>query len=171
MKLNVVGIAKICIPALLLALGINGLIDVRLQRDMAAKSIQLTNQVHQAKTLSGELHTSVSGLGDLESTTKDMQSSLIGVQSAAYQMASGLSTLAGTVAGINQAVNTIHGSVGDSETHIAAIQREEQSILATMQQLNTVNGSVVQNLGGMISYEGQINQDLQQMNQKTAIIP
>ncbi|WAH36143.1 hypothetical protein [Alicyclobacillus dauci] len=171
MKFTVLTVAKIGIPTLLLLLGINGLADVRLQKDMAGKSVKLAQQVAEAKSLSGQLQGGLTGLGDLQTTTQSMQSSLVRVQGAASNMASGLSTLATTVAGINQSVSQIGGGVGKSKTEVAAIEQSEERILATLEQLSQTNSDMVNHLGQMISDEQQIDSSLSQMNQKTALVP
>lgn len=165
------GMMKVAIPVLVIALGVNGLIDVRLQRDMAAKTTTLTQQVQEAKALSAQLHGGLQGLTTVQSETVQMQSSLVTVEGAAANMASGLSTLATTVAGIHQTVTDIHAGVQASKQQIDAIQTSETHILSTLQQLSAVNNQIVEHLGSMVSDEQQIDANLAQMNQKTALLP
>ncbi|GMA62542.1 hypothetical protein NZD89_22455 [Alicyclobacillus fastidiosus] len=171
MKLSWMGMVKVAIPVLVIALGVNGLVDVRLQRDMAAKTTKLTQQVREAKALSAQLHGGLRGLPTLKSETVEMQSSLVSVQGAAANMAAGLSTLATTVAGIHQTVTAIHTGVQASNQQINAIQTSETHILATLQQLSAVNNQIVEQLGSMVSDEQQIDANLTQMNEKTAVLP
>ncbi|KPV41978.1 hypothetical protein [Alicyclobacillus ferrooxydans] len=171
MKVTWIGIVRTIIPVGLLLLGINGLVEVRLQKDMAAKTITLTKQVSQAKSLSGQLGEGLGGLTELQKTTESMQATLVQVQTASANMASGLASLSQTVTGINQSVSTIKTGVGQSQSDIQSISASELHILSTLGQLNQINGSVVNNLGVMLADEDSIRQDLVQMNQKTALIP
>ncbi|QSO52369.1 hypothetical protein JZ785_27230 [Alicyclobacillus curvatus] len=171
MKFSVVAVAKFIIPIGLLLLGVNGMMEVRLQHDMDQKAVSLKQNVSQAKTLSGQLGQGLQGLGQLEQTTKHMQSSLAQIQQSSLNMAEGLGTLSQTVAGINQSVAAIGSGVGQSQAYIHSISQSELGILGTLQHLNQVNSDIVQNLGTMLADEGSIHNDLVQINQKTALVP
>lgn len=171
MKFSIVGVAKIFVPVGLLALGINGLTDVGLQRDMAKKSILLHQEVTQAQSLSAQLPQGVAGLSQLQSITGNMQNSINQVQSTTSLMAEGLVSLAKEVTGINQAIATISGSVNISKNDVAEINQTEAQVLQTLQQLKSTNGDVVNHLGSMVSDEQSINQNLANINSKTRMIP
>lgn len=171
MKLTLFTLAKFIIPVGLLALGVNGVIDVRLQQDMAKKTVALQSNVSQAKSLSGQLGQGLQGLPELEQTTKNMQSTLGQIQQSSLAMATGLATLTQTVGGINQSVVTTRSGVSKSNTAIDSISQSELHILQTLQTLNQVNADVVGQLGTMLADEDSIRQDLVQMNQKTALVP
>lgn len=171
MKFTVHTIAKIIIPVGLVVLGVNGMMEVRLQHDMDQKAVSLKQNVSEAKSLSGQLGQGLQGLSQLQQTTKHMQSSLVQIQQTSLNMAAGLGTLAQTVAGINQSVATIGNGVGQSQAYIHSISQSELKILNTLQHLNQVNSDIVQNLGTMLADEGSIHNNLVQMNQKTALVP
>ncbi len=171
MKFTVYTIAKIIIPVGLVVLGVNGMMEVRLQHDMDQKAVSLKQNVSEAKSLSGQLGQGLQGLSQLQQTTKHMQSSLVQIQQTSLNMAAGLGTLAQTVAGINQSVATIGNGVGQSQAYIHSISQSELKILNTLQHLNQVNSDIVQNLGTMLADEGSIHNNLVQMNQKTALVP
>lgn len=171
MKLALLAVAKVVIPVGLLLLGVNGLVDVQLQKDMNHKSTQLQRNVSEAKSLSGQLGQGLTGLGPLQQTTEHMQASLQNIEQSSLAMATGLATLAQTVSGINQSVLTTHSGVAQSQSAIQSISQSEMHILSTLQNLNQVNSDVVSNLGVMLSDEESMRQDLAQMNQKTALVP
>jgi|SRR5579875_1540619 len=171
MKWSIVAFAKIFIPIGLVALGINGLVQVSLQHDMTVKSAKLNAQVGMAKTLSGQLHTGLSGLTTLKNTTEHMQTSLVQIQSSTANMASGLATLSVTVAGLETSIHNIRTGVQVSNGNIGSIDQTAKSVLSTLEQLASVNSDIVGNLHSMISDETAINHDLTQMNRKTSMIP
>lgn len=162
---------KLALPVGLLALGMNGMIDVGLQRDMAAKTVQLDTQVAAAKTLSGQLSQGLTGLSQLQQTTVQMQSDLLDVAQATSNMATGLQTLANTVAGIRSAVLQIGASTKVSSAELTTTWQAAESALANLRSIHSVNSQVVSTLSSMLSSEDAINQSLHQMNQKTALVP
>lgn len=171
MRFTVYTIAKMIIPVGLLVLGVNGMMEVRLQHDMDKKAVSLKQNVSEAKALSGQLGQGLQGLSQLQQTTKHMQSSLVQIQQSSLNMAAGLGTLAQTVAGINQSVATIGNGVGQSQASIHSISQSELKILNALQHLNQVNSDIVQNIGTMLADEGSIHNNLVQLNQKTALVP
>jgi len=162
---------KLGLPACFVALGINGFIDVGLQRDMAAKTAKLDVQVALAKQRASQLHNGLLGLAQLKQTTFNMQNNLVLVEQSTAAMADGLQMLSTTVAGINGSVTQIGRSTVTSSSQLLQTEKAAQNALSNLQTLNAVNHEVVDNVASMLTSEESINRNLQQMNQKTALVP
>ena len=102
----------------LVGLGINGLVQVTLQRDMRDKTTVLASQVRQAQSLSGKMTDSLSGLPVVEHQSENMASTLQQLSSQTADMDHGLAILQQTVQGIANAIQSLGGSTSASSTSL-----------------------------------------------------
>jgi ABC-type transporter Mla subunit MlaD len=169
-------VARIAVPQVitvlcLMAMGVNALIQLGLQRDMAAKSQQLHATVAKAAALTGQTNNGLTGLKPLSQATQQMNDSLTQIQSLSAQMNQGLAALNTTVASIGSTVKNIDGSVGESTQELTTLHKVSSDLSGIMGNLKQTNGDVIGNLNGMIADEQAINQDLEQMDAKTKMVP
>ncbi|MCL6516257.1 hypothetical protein [Alicyclobacillus sp.] len=162
---------KVLVVVCLAGLGINGLLQVGLQHDMAARSAELQQQVARAQGQSGQMKSSVAGLPHLSATTAEMQNVLGQIEATTAHMDQGLMVLADTVAGIEKDAAALTGSTQASDAQIRQAAATAQALLAQVQDLQRMNADVVAQLRSMASDQVQINRDLEDMNAKTAFLP
>lgn len=168
--LTALSVPKVLTVLCLLGLGVNGLLQVALQRDMAQKAVQLNTQVASAQTLSGNMKDSLNGLNDLKSSTVHMQSTLQSLAGATSDMDQGLALLFTTVNGISGSIHTLGASTETSQKEIQSAKQTSSELLDLLQQMVHVNTDVMSNLNQMMVDQNGINQDLSAMNQKTQIL-
>jgi ABC-type transporter Mla subunit MlaD len=162
---------KLLAVTALVALGVNGLVQVGLQRDMQAKTGELAQRTAQAVELSKQMNGGLVDLGQLKKTSEHMRQTLQQLQSATATMNQGLATLNTTVQGINGAVAQIGETTAASGSQVTAATNQAESLQSVLQQLMLINSDVISNLGQMIRDQQAINADLAEMNQKTRFIP
>ncbi|WP_018131056.1 hypothetical protein [Effusibacillus pohliae] len=169
--LQALSIPKLITVLCLLGLGVNGLVQMGVQRDIAVKSEKLRAQVVEAQQLSDSMKSGLNGLTELKDTTLHMAGTVKQLQSATHDMHLGLVTLDQTVAGINQSVQTIGQSTQQSVSQIQTTEATARALLDFLQKISLANGQVIANLNQMMQDQQRINQNLDEMNRKTAILP
>jgi chromosome segregation ATPase len=155
----------------LLGLGVNGLIQVGLQKDMTKKATQLNKQVATAQNLSGQMKDSLTGLKDLKTSTQHMQGTLLTLASTTGDMDEGLALLYTTVNGISGSIHTLGQSTQTSKSEIESARQTSAQLLSLLQGMVSVNSTIINHLNQMMTDQNGINQDLQSLNQKTQILP
>lgn len=168
---HALSVPKIITVLCLVAMGVNGLTQLGLQRDMAVKTKKLQGQVAQAESLTVQMNAGLTGLKPLAATTEQMKGSLTQIQTLSSEMNQGLSALDNTVAHINTTVRGINGSVAESTKELATLRQISSQLGNVLGGLKSTNSDVVGHLNGMIADQQAINADLEQMNQKMAAIP
>lgn len=164
-------VPKVITVLCLVAMGVNGLLQLSLQRDMAAKTTMLKARVADAGQLTGQMNSGLAGLKPLATTSGQMKGTLSQVEALTAAMNQSLSALDRTVANINSTAKTIHGSVAESTTELATLHQSSQQLSQILSGLQSTNTDVVRQLNAMIADQQAINQNLAQMNAKTAILP
>ncbi|MBL0385283.1 hypothetical protein JJB07_01375 [Tumebacillus sp. ITR2] len=164
-------IPKIFTVLCLLALGINGLLQVSLQHDMATKADKLKSQLQHTQQLSGEMKNGLHGLDDLRTASVHMAGTLDQLEQSTSQMSDGLGQLDGIVKGIDGTITQLGVSTQATGTAIDSTCQHANDLLTTLQKIREVNSDVIANLDGMIQNQQRINSDLAEMNAKTAVLP
>jgi hypothetical protein len=162
---------RILIVAALCGLGVNGLVQVGLQRDMGSKTTLLSSQVQAAQAQSAQMKQSLSGLQQLQKSTKHMASTLSTLSSATSDMDNGLSILENAVVGISDSIAQLGGSTTMSGQQIQSAIQSASKLVGTLNQIQQLNGDVVSHLSQMVNDQAAINNNLSELNQKTAVIP
>lgn len=164
-------VPKVLTVLCLLGLGINGLIQVGLQRDMGKKAAQLNTQVAAAQSLSGKMKDSLTGLTELRDSTTHMSGTLHALAAATADMNGGLALLSTTVSGIAVSVQALSQSTQASQHEIQSAQQASSSLLALLQQMTDINNHLISGLNQMMTDQSGINADLESMNRKTQMLP
>lgn len=164
-------VPKIITVLCLLGLGVNGLVQVALQRDMAAKTTQLHASLAQTEKLSGQMKTGLAGLVPLQQSTEQMNSTLTALESATADMSQGLAQLSSTVSGIGDTIVNLGSSTSLSKTQVVGATQSARTLLSILKSLMSVNTNLISNLNQMANDQSAMNADLQSMNQKTQLIP
>ncbi len=168
---NLLSVPKMIGVLCLLGLGVNGLVQVGIQKDMAQKTAKLKAQVEQSQALSSDMKGSLNGLSDLQQSTSHMENTLSKLDSATSDMNTGLATLSTTVSGLDSAINQIAGMTSGSKAQIEKAIETAQTMVNALSDITNLNGHVIQNLSQMSSDESSINNNLKDMNRKLQIIP
>lgn len=169
--MKALSVPKVIIVLCLLGLGANGLVQVGLQRDMAAKTSRLRTSIAATEQLSGKMKSGLAGLIPLQQSTEKMSATLSQLESATADMNQGLAQLAQTVSGIKGTVNSLGGSTGGSKTQVESATQSATVLLSILKSLMNVNSNMITNLNQMASDQNQVNANLESMNQKTQLIP
>lgn len=169
--LQTLSLPKMITVLCLLGLGVNGLVQVGLQRDMSQKAAQLRTQIAESQQLSGQMKDGLNGLPELRDTTAHMAQTLTTLQTTTAQMNQGLGQLESTVSGIDGTVQALGQSTKSTDVQVQAAEQTAADLQALLQQIGAVNGDVINNLNQMISNQQAINADLEDMNNKTKILP
>lgn len=169
--LKIMSIPKLITVLSMIGLGVNGLVQVGLQKQMAAKAETLQLQIAQTEQLSGKMKDGLHGIEDLKKASAHMSGTLQSIEEATGDMNNGLATLDQTVSGINGSVKTIGSSTHDSAAVIQTAEQNSDALLAILQQIGQVNSQMIEQMNVMIQAQTAINNNLHQMNQKTAILP
>lgn len=156
---------------LICLLGVNGLIQVHLQRDMATKSVQLNDQVHESKDLTKNMKAGLGGLNQLDKATTTLSSTLSQIEGTTSQMDSGITLLNTTVAGILHSIQAIGSTTNASSESLSQINESTGRLLAVLEAIHRINSQSISRLSSMVNDESAINTDIAQMNQKTAALP
>ncbi|MGB8954426.1 MAG: hypothetical protein WCC10_03580 [Tumebacillaceae bacterium] len=164
-------VPKIITVLCLLALGVNGLVQAGLQRDMTRKAQQLSQQVATSQELSTQMKQGLNGLGDLQAASARMEETLRQLQAETSGMNGELATLDKTVSGIHSTVTALGSSTQATGETIAAVQKAAEELLGVLKQVGEVNGGMIANLNQMIGDQQAIIQQLAEMNRKTALLP
>lgn len=164
-------VPKIITVLCLLGLGVNGLVQVGLQRDMTQKAEQLRGQIAQTQQLSLQMKDGLSGLADLRDTSTHMAKTLTALQTSTSAMSQGLGTLEGTVSGIHGTVQALGTSVSKTDKQVQATAGTASQLLDILNGIQGVNDDVISHLNGMIADQQRINANLQEMNRKTQLLP
>lgn len=168
---HALSVPKVITVLCLVAMGVNGLLQLSLQRDMATKTTVLKQRVAEAGQLTGQMNSGLTGLAPLAKTSGEMKLTLGQVEALTAVMNHSLGVLDQTVANINSTAKTIHGSVAASTNELATLHQSSQKLSATLANLKSTNTDVVNQLNAMIGDQQSINQNLAQMNAKTAALP
>lgn len=169
--LHAMSVPKMITVLCLLGLGSNGLVQVGLQKDIAAKAQKLSTQITETQQLSGGMKNGLTGLNDLQQSTVHMESTLQELQTTTQDMDQGLSTLGRIVAGIDQSVTTIGQSTRQSVNQIDLTKDAASQLLGFLEKISQVNAQVISNLNQMIQDQKAVNQNLESMNHKTGMLP
>lgn len=169
--LHAISVPKIITVLCLLALGINGMVQVGIQHDMSIKASKLRTNLQQSEQLSLQMKGGLSGLDNLRDTTKHMSTSIQQLQTSTGDMNQGLATLEQIVGGIDGAVKNLNSSTKDSNSKINTANLTSQQLAVLLQQLNQVNADVVTNLSSIVQDQNAINANLSDMNRKTQFLP
>lgn len=164
-------IPKTLSVVLICLLGVNGLIQVHLQRDMATKSVQLNDQVHESKDLTKNMKAGLGGLNQLDKATTTLSSTLSQIEGTTSQMDSGITLLNTTVAGILHSIQAIGSTTNASSESLSQINESTGRLLAVLEAIHRINSQSISRLSSMVNDESAINTDIAQMNQKTAVLP
>lgn len=164
-------IPKTLSVVLICLLGVNGLIQVHLQRDMATKSVQLNDQVHESKDLTKNMKAGLGGLNQLDKATTTLSSTLSQIEGTTSQMDSGITLLNTTVAGILHSIQAIGSTTNASSESLSQINESTGRLLAVLEAIHRINSQSISSLSSMVNDESAINTDIAQMNQKTAVLP
>lgn len=168
---QVLSVPKVITVLCLLGLGANGLVQVGLQKDIAAKSEKLKAQIAETQQLSGNMKNGLNGLTELKESTVHMAGTLRELKTTTSDMDQGLATLDQIVSGINQSVQSIGHSTQQSVNQIQVTQEAARQLLVFLQNISQVNSEVIANLNQMIQDQTTINQNLEEMNRKTDLLP
>jgi hypothetical protein len=167
---------KLSVPQILavlclLALGLNGLVQVSLQRDMAEKATLLQQRVAETEAMSVQMKDGLGGLTELQQVSAHMAGTLQGIQAETGGMNQDLAELEQTVGGIGTAIEQISASTKSSGATITATKDAASGMLGVLRQVSTVNSGLIDHLNGMKQDQQRINNALAEMNRKTAILP
>ncbi|QQE78288.1 hypothetical protein [Alicyclobacillus sp. SO9] len=164
-------IPKIITALVAIGLGVNGMIQLHLQKDMKTKTVELQQQVQSAKQLSGKMNHGLTGLSSIKASTLAMEGTLQNLGSVSDQMDTGLKQLSSTISGLNQSIQHISSSTGAANQSAQQIEQNLQPLVGLLSSMKTTNQGMENNLASMITDEQAINQDLAQMDKKTSILP
>jgi chromosome segregation ATPase len=162
---------QLVLTAALVGLGANGLCQVWLNRDMHAKTDQLSSQVRSAQILSERMKDSLNGLDDVQRSTLQMASTLDQLEATTAHMDSGLATLERTVKGLAGAIQSLGTGTAQSRDALSNALSSARALLATLDSVRARNASAIDHLNQMVQEQSAINSDLHEMNQKTAFLP
>ncbi len=155
----------------LVGLGVNGLCQVWLSKDMRAKTGQLSSQVQSAQALSQQMKNSLNGLDDVQQSTVQMAATLDQLEATTADMDIGLATLERTVQGIAGTIESLGNGTSHSSDALSNAVKSAQALLSTLDTVRSKNASAIDHLNRMVQDQSAINRDLHEMNQKTAILP
>ncbi|ARU63300.1 hypothetical protein CBW65_21670 [Tumebacillus avium] len=155
----------------LLGLGVNGLLQVGIQRDIEQKALQLKGQVAQTHELSGEMKAGLQGLSELQTASARMEAKLGRVQAETAGMNEELAELDGSVRGIGEAVQKLGSSTGATAETLKTAHEAASELLAVLRGIEGTNSGMVTDLAVMLRAQEEINRNLREMNDKTLILP
>ncbi|HEU4963856.1 MAG TPA: hypothetical protein VFV52_08390 [Bacilli bacterium] len=164
-------VPKIITLLCLLALGLNGLVQVGIQHDMTEKAQELQMNVAKTQELSTQMKGGLHGLSDLQQSTAHMAGTLRQIHRETAGMSEELGELERTVSGIDSAVQQVGTSTKNTGATLTEAQRASADLLAVLRDIRNINGDVIANLQAMISAQKAINANLSEMNDKTAVLP
>jgi methyl-accepting chemotaxis protein len=155
----------------LLALGVNGLLQVGLQRDMAQKAEKLQANLQRTQQLSGEMKDGLHGLSELRDASAHMAGTLSELEQTTAAMSGGLEQLDSIVHGIDGTIGQLGTSTQASGEAVNSTDQHARDLLAILQKIHDVNGDVIQHLDRMIADQRGVNADLADLNAKTQVLP
>lgn len=164
-------IPRIIAAGLAVALGVNGIVQLGLQRDMKTKAGQLKQQVTTAQRLSGQLNSGLSNLVSIQQSTLGMKQTLGQLESVTGDMDHGLQQLSSTVAGIDTSVKDISSSTGNANQSAQDIAANLKPLVGLLISMQATNQGMEANLAAMANDEKAIDSDLAQMDKKTSLLP
>jgi ABC-type transporter Mla subunit MlaD len=93
------------------------------------------------------------------------------LEATTAHMDSGLATLERTVKGLAGAIQSLGTGTAQSRDALSHALSSAQALLATLDSVRARNASAIDHLNQMVQEQSAINQDLHEMNQKTAFLP